>query len=102
MKCKGKTILPLVYVALTTAICAAQTQQPEPAANVMSGTVAAIGYPVGGSTKVNMVGTGAASQANGQAKVDAKKGGTAIELKVTGMSQPTALGAEFSPTCCGR
>ncbi len=95
MKRRGKIILSLVCGALTSVICAAQTQQPEPAANVMSGTVAAVGYPVGGSTRVNMVGTAAASQANGQAKVDAKKGGTAIELKVTGMPQPTTLGAEF-------
>jgi outer membrane protein OmpA-like peptidoglycan-associated protein len=42
-----------------------------------------------------MVGTAAASQSNGQAKVDAKKGGTVIELRVTGMPQPTTLGAEF-------
>jgi outer membrane protein OmpA-like peptidoglycan-associated protein len=95
MKCKGKIGLLLVCAALTAAICAAHIQQAEPAANVMSGTVAAIGYPVGGSTKVSMVGTAAASQANGQAKVDAKKGGTTIELRVTGMPQPTTLGAEF-------
>src|SRR6266481_2057795 len=93
---RGKIILPLLCVALTATIGAAQTQQPEPAANVISGTVAAIGYPVGGGgTKVTMVGTGAASQAAGEAKVDAKAGGTAIELKVTGMPQPTVLGAEF-------
>ncbi len=72
MKCKGKITLPLVCVAMTAAICAAYIQQPEPAANVLSGTVAAIGYPVGGSTKVYMVGSASAPQANGQAKVDAK------------------------------
>lgn len=75
---------------------AAQTQQPEPAANVISGTVAAIGYPVGGgSIKVDMVGTSAAPQASGEAKAEAKTGGTTIELKVTGMPQPTSIGAEF-------
>ena len=63
---------------------------------MISGTVAAIGYPVGGGgTKVTMVGTSAASQASGEAKVDAKVGGTAVSLKVAGMPQPTALGAEF-------
>ena len=78
------------------AIAAAQTQQPEPAANVISGTVAAIGYPVGGgSIKVDMVGTSAAPQASGEAKAEAKTGGTSIELKVTGMPQPTSIGAEF-------
>jgi len=96
MKSPWKMILPLVCVALTAEFCAAQTQQPEPTANVISGTVAAIGYPVGGGgTKVNMVGTAAAQQASGEAKVDAKVGGTNIELKVTGIPQPTALGAEF-------
>lgn len=96
MKRKGQMILPLVYVVLTAAICAAQTQQPEPTANVISGTVAAIGYPVGGGgTKVTMVGTATASQASGEAKVEAKAAGTGIQLKVAGMPQPTALGAEF-------
>ena len=91
-----RVILVLLWTALTAGFCTAQTQQPEPAANVISGTVAAIGYPVGGGgTKVNMVGTAAASQASGEAKVEAKAGGTAIALKVAGMPQPTALGAEF-------
>jgi outer membrane protein OmpA-like peptidoglycan-associated protein len=92
-----KRMIPvLLWTVLTAGFCIAQRQQPEPAANVISGTVAAIGYPVGGgATSVNMVGTGAASQASGEAKVDAKAGGTAIALKVAGMPQPTALGAEF-------
>jgi len=81
---------------MIAAIAAAQTQQPEPAANVISGTVAAIGYPVGGgSIKVDMVGTSSAPQASGEAKAEAKTGGTSIELKVTGMPQPTSIGAEF-------
>ena len=89
-------VLSIVCVVSMAVSSWAQTQQSEPAANVISGTVAAIGYPVGGGgTKVNMVGTAAASQASGEAKVDAKSGGTAIDLKVTGMPQPTALGAEF-------
>ncbi|MFZ3216718.1 MAG: OmpA family protein [Candidatus Acidiferrales bacterium] len=91
-----KMILALLCTALTPGICMAQTQQPEPAADVISGTVAAIGYPVGGGgTKVTMVGTPAALQASGEAKVDAKVVGTAISLKVAGMPQPTVLGAEF-------
>ena len=89
------TALVLCF-AMIAAIAAAQTQQPEPAANVISGTVAAIGYPVGGgSIKVDMVGTQAAPQASGEAKAEAKTGGTTIELKVAGMPQPTSIGAEF-------
>jgi outer membrane protein OmpA-like peptidoglycan-associated protein len=100
MKSKAKAILTLMCVALMAGICGAQTQQSEPAANVISGTVAAIGYPVGGGgTKVDMVGTAAAPQASGQAKVEAKVNakvtGTSIQLTVAGMPQPTALGAEF-------
>jgi outer membrane protein OmpA-like peptidoglycan-associated protein len=88
--------LPLVCVALAAGTCLAQAQQPEPAVNVTSGTVAACDYPIGsGSTKVSMVGKAVASKASGEVKVDARVDGTTIELKVTGMPQPTTLGAEF-------
>ncbi len=92
-----KMILSLLCVALMPAICAAQTkEQPEPSANVISGTVAAIGYTIGGgSTMVTMVGTPASPESSGDAKVAAKLGGTAIELQVARMPQPTVLGAEF-------
>ncbi len=94
-----KMILVLLCMVLTAGVCIAQTQQMEPAEpseNVISGTVAAIGYPVGGGgTKVTMVATQAASQASGEARVEAKKGGTDVSLKVAGMPQPTVLGAEF-------
>jgi outer membrane protein OmpA-like peptidoglycan-associated protein len=94
-----KMILVLLCMVLTAGVCIAQTQQTEPAEpseNVISGTVAAIGYPVGGGgTRVTMVATPAASQASGEAKVDAKVGGTQVSLKVAGMPQPTVLGAEF-------
>src|SRR5271163_4860831 len=72
-------IVFLAFTALTTQVCNAQSGQPEPAANVISGTVAAIGYPVGGgSTKVTMVGTSAASSASGDASVGAKVAGTVV------------------------
>jgi outer membrane protein OmpA-like peptidoglycan-associated protein len=41
------------------------------------------------------VGTPAAPNASGEAKIDAKKGSTTIEVKVQGMPQPSTLGAEF-------
>jgi outer membrane protein OmpA-like peptidoglycan-associated protein len=96
MRRNWKYMLVVLCFAMIAAIAAAQTQQPEPAANVISGTVAAIGYPVGGGgIKVDMVGTQAAPQASGEAKVEAKTGGTTVELKITGMPQPTSIGAEF-------
>ena len=42
-----------------------------------------------------LVGAPAAPNASGEAKVEAKKGGTSIEVRVRGMPQPTTLGAEF-------
>ncbi len=96
MKSTWKSVLVFTCAVLMAGVSAAQTQQPEPAVNTISGTVAAIGYPVGGGgTKVTMVGTGAAAQASGEARVEAKVGGTSIVLKVAGLPQPTALGAEF-------
>jgi outer membrane protein OmpA-like peptidoglycan-associated protein len=44
---------------------------------------------------VILVAAPAAPNASGEAKVDAKKGVTNIEVKVKGMPQPTTLGAEF-------
>ena len=94
-----KMVLVLIWVALTAGACIAQTQQiepTEPSENVISGTVAAVGYPVGGGgTKVTMIAKPAASQASGEAKVEAKRGGTDVSLKVAGMPQPTVLGPEF-------
>jgi outer membrane protein OmpA-like peptidoglycan-associated protein len=75
----------------------AQQKKPAvPASDVISKSIKAIGYEVGGgSTKVIFVGTSAASQATGEAKVEAKKAGTDIDLKVKGLPQPTSLGTEF-------
>ncbi len=96
MKSTCKLVLVFTCAVLMAEVSAAQTQQPEPAANTISGTVAAIGYPVGGGgTKVDMVGTNAAAQASGEARVEAKVGGTTIQLKISGLPQPTTLGAEF-------
>ena len=74
----------------------AQKKQEIPAADVISKSIKAIGYEVGGgSTKVIFIGTSAAPNASGEAKVDAKKSGTEIDLKVKALPQPTTLGAEF-------
>jgi len=73
----------------------AQTKQV-PDADVTSKSIKAIGYTVcGGGTKVVLVGTTAALDASGEAKVEAKKSGTDIELKVKGLLQPSSVGAEF-------
>jgi outer membrane protein OmpA-like peptidoglycan-associated protein len=59
-------------------------------------TYQAVGYQVGGGdTTVDLIGTGLISTASGEAKVQAKKGVTDIEVKAVGLSSPTKLGTEF-------
>jgi outer membrane protein OmpA-like peptidoglycan-associated protein len=83
-------------MVVAASLANAQNKREIPAADVISKSIKAVGYQVGGgSTRVVFVGTTAAPQASGEAKVDAKTGGTNIELKVTAMPQPTTLGAEF-------
>jgi outer membrane protein OmpA-like peptidoglycan-associated protein len=85
-----------VVLAVAASLATAQTKKEIPAADVISKSIKAVGYEVGGgATKVIFLGTNAAPQASGEAKVEAKTGGTSIELKVTAMPQPTTLGAEF-------
>ena len=98
MKFASKIVLSFVCIPLFTFMAMAQTQiQPTtPESDVVRKSIKAVGYEVGGgSTKVVFVGTSEAPNASGEAKVDAKKAGTNIELKVTGMPQPTTFGAEF-------
>jgi outer membrane protein OmpA-like peptidoglycan-associated protein len=83
-------------LAVAAILAAAQNKKEIPAADVISKSIKAVGYEVGGGgTKVIFLGTSSAPQASGEAKVEAKTGGTSIELKVTAMPQPTTLGAEF-------
>jgi outer membrane protein OmpA-like peptidoglycan-associated protein len=88
--------LPIVCVCLATGSAFAQKQKEIPASDVISRSIKAVGYEVGGgATKVIFLGTSAAPQASGEARVDAKKAGTDIDLKVKSLPQPTTLGAEF-------
>ena len=74
----------------------AQQKHQIPASDVVSKSIKAVGYEVGGgATKVIFVGTSAVPNASGEAKVDAKKTGTEIDLKVKGLPQPTTLAAQF-------
>jgi outer membrane protein OmpA-like peptidoglycan-associated protein len=86
----------LAALAGAASLANAQNKKEIPAADVISKSIKAVGYEVGGgATKVVFVGTSAAPQASGEAKVEAKTGGTSIDLKVTALPQPTTLGAEF-------
>jgi len=95
---RAKSLMKSVVscLLLSTSLLFGQTKEEEPAANLTSKSVPAIGYEIGeGSTKINLVGTPAAPQANGEAKVEAKQSGTNIEVKVKGMPLATTLGPEF-------
>lgn len=83
-------------LCLAASMSVAQKQQEIPAADVVSKSIKAVGYPVGGGgTKVIFIGTTAAPAASGEAKVEAKTAGTDIDVRVKGMPVPTTLGAEF-------
>ena len=92
----NKTFFCLIAVSLAASMTAGQAQQTVPDSNLTTKSVKAIGYRVGGgSTKVDLKGTELMSAAGGEAKVEAKPGATTIELSLTGMTQPSTLGAEF-------
>jgi outer membrane protein OmpA-like peptidoglycan-associated protein len=93
----GKSFLPVLGLVLSAAIASAQAPQAEtPASDVISKSIKAVGYVVGGgATKVIFVPTGAISQGSGEAKVEVKKGPTNIELKVKDMPQASTIGTEF-------
>ena len=91
-----KICLPIVCAGILAVPGMAQKKKEIPASDVISRSIKAVGYQVGGgATKVIFIGTSAAPNASGEAKVEAKKSGTDIELKVKSLPQPTTLGAEF-------
>jgi outer membrane protein OmpA-like peptidoglycan-associated protein len=92
----SKICLPIVCAVILAVPGMAQKKKEVPASDVISRSIKAVGYQVGGgATKVIFIGTSAAANARGEAKVEAKKTGTDIELKVKSLPQPTSLGAEF-------
>jgi outer membrane protein OmpA-like peptidoglycan-associated protein len=96
MRLTSKSVLALVFAVSWAGCVLAQGKPQVPDSDVVKKSIKAVGYEIGGgSTKVVLIGAPAAPNASGEAKVEAKKGGTSIEVKVTGMPQPTTLGAEF-------
>jgi len=92
-----KQMISCLLLCLVPCLAAAQGQTQIPASDLISQSVTAIGYKVGGgSTKVDLKGTALMSQATGEVKVEAKQGATNLDVSVSGMPQiPSTLGAEF-------
>ena len=85
-----------LVLSLTASRAAAQSQEKVPDSNLVSKSVTAIGYKVGGSsTQVDLRGRDLMPQAIGEARVKAKTGATNIEVSLKNMTAPSGLGAEF-------
>src|SRR5271155_744497 len=89
---------PLLFAVLcfSSAPAAARPAQELPPSTVVTKSVTAVGYQVGGgATKVDLKGTAQMPLAGGVVKVEARKGTTSVQAEVNGLQQPTILGAEF-------
>jgi len=72
------------------------SQTPTFRVNVISRSVQAINYKHrGGATKLDFAGTDLMPLANGQAKVESKKGYTEIEVEFGNLQKPTTFGNEY-------
>jgi outer membrane protein OmpA-like peptidoglycan-associated protein len=96
MSHNNATLLYCLVLCLPAHTAAAQSEQKVTASHLVSKSVTAIGFPVGrGSIKVDLKGTELMTQANGEAKVEAKQGKTNIEITIKSLEQPSKLGAEL-------
>jgi outer membrane protein OmpA-like peptidoglycan-associated protein len=72
------------------------TPMPVFRVNVISRNVQAVNYKHrGGATKLNFTGTDLMPAANGQAKVESKKGYIEIEVEFGNFEKPTSFGSEY-------
>jgi len=103
---KIKLLLTLSFALSLTALAQTSSQTPmtvEPAArtqtfrvNVISRNVQAVNYRHrGGATKVDFAGTDLMPSANGQAKVESKRGSIVIEVEFGNLQRPTTFGNEY-------
>jgi outer membrane protein OmpA-like peptidoglycan-associated protein len=100
MSPKQRILLPCLLLCVAMCTASGQSEQQstrnEPASDLTTRSVKAIGYKVnGGSTKVDLTATDLMPQALGEAKVEAKTGATNIEVMLRNMQPPSKLGAEF-------
>jgi outer membrane protein OmpA-like peptidoglycan-associated protein len=80
------------------AIMAIEPMNPAPTfrVNVVSRTVKAVNYQHrSGATKLDFAGTDLMPSANGQAKVNSKRGSIEIEVEFANLQKPTSFGNEY-------
>jgi outer membrane protein OmpA-like peptidoglycan-associated protein len=93
---RAKAVLCFLFMlSLPGAVGGAQSQESIPASSMVTKSVTAIGFPVGGSTKVDLKGTELMPEAHGEAKVEAKQAKTNIEASIKNLQSPSKLGTEF-------
>jgi hypothetical protein len=94
---KYVVLITLTTLVLSEAILAQQNSPnstPEPTSITKS--TLAFAYRGGdGSTKIDFKGTELMAEAEGEAKIEAKKGYTQIDAKFENLSEPTKFGSEF-------
>ena len=91
-------LLCWLLVGLSEGSAASQIDPEVPSSNLITKTVSAIGFQVGGGrTKVDLKSTELMPQARGIAKVEAKTtaGRTKVEVELKDMTPPSHLGAEY-------
>ena len=77
MRNAAKSVLALIVVVSSSGYVLAQGKPAVPDSDVVKKSIKAVGYEVGGgSSKVIFIGAPGAPNASGEAKVEAKKGGT--------------------------
>lgn len=91
-----KNLSLAVFLAVSTALAAAQSTSPAPSAATVSRTTKAMHYRLqGGSTKVDFRGTDLLQGAAGEAKVEGKKTNFEIDAHFEGMEDATKFGLEY-------
>jgi outer membrane protein OmpA-like peptidoglycan-associated protein len=94
----GAVLLGCLACGAPAAAAAAQAEPSGPPPRLVTKSVQAVGFEVGGgSTKVNLVGTTLMPEAKGEARVEIKPkaGATGIDVDLHGLRPPTTFGAEF-------
>jgi Outer membrane protein and related peptidoglycan-associated (lipo)proteins len=92
----AQTSIQTDKVPQTTMIAEPANPAPRFRMNVISRTVQAVNYQHrSGATKVDFAGTDLMPSANGQAKVESKRGSIEIEVEFGNLQKPTTFGNEY-------